>query len=306
MKKTKRLLAIALSSVMMLTMSVPAFAAETSAITEEEVLAAIANGTASVTMEQRPLLSYTEEEIASDAGLQEIFDNLGPVTYSTTESTLQGSVYRSTVQVGGDTIRFSLYPIAHLSTGDVGTAGGTPTFTLLNIVESVTVNGTLNDDWENLIWLSNIEGAMGCGVNTTFYGYTSVHEDVFVGDETLSEVLAIIATVVSSVDYGTTAAILAALESFDYTGNYRSGTTVATNTRKIGYSWNPSIKLRDSDDCLGFQSNLLTVDSTQPANQSTTAAARWCFDVYFGDASGSPEYSNVTITPSCNYLVNAK
>lgn len=306
MKTVKQIGAALLSIIMTFSLSVPAFAAKSDAITEEDVLAAISNGTATVTTEARPLSSFTDEEIDSDAGLQEIFNALAsiPSANSSHSSVITGKVYQSTVQVGGDTIKFRLYPTAELNGADVGTSGGAPISTDLHIYESVMVNGVVNHDWENLIFLKDIKGAMGCGINTLFSGYTEFLEDVHVSSISFSNILAIIATPVSSFDYGTSSAIISALSLISYSGSYRTGSTIGNNVRHIGYSWSSKVKLRASSDCLGFETTMVTHDSTKPRSQSAVAAARWEFDVYFGEASGSPEYSGETITPSFGYLVN--
>lgn len=94
------------------------------------------------------------------------------------------------------------------------------------------------------------------------------------------------------------------LSVIEYSGSYRTGSSIGNNVREIGYKWNSKVKLRDSADCIGFQSTVITHDSTQARSVSTIAAARWEFDVYFGEATGTPKYSGVTITPNFAYLVN--
>ena len=309
MKKRSNMKKIAtslLSVIMVFTLAVPAFAMDKPEITEDEVLTAISNGTAEVVMEAIPISSYTEEDINADEGLKELFDNIAslPSTTSSHSSTISGTVYQSTVQYNGDTVKFRLYPTAELNGGDVPTAGGTPMSTDLHVFENVTINGVVNSDWENLIYLSNIKGAMGCGKNTLFSGYTQFLEDVYISDVSLLDILAIIAAPVSLADYGTSGAIISALSVIEYSGSYRTGSSIGNNVREIGYKWNSKVKLRDSADCIGFQSTVITHDSTQARSVSTTAAARWEFDVYFGEATGTPKYSGVTITPNFAYLVN--
>lgn len=306
MKNMRRVLALFLSITMLASLSVPALAASPNSITEEEVLEAMANGTAIVTMEERELSSYTAEEIAQDEGLQNIFNSLGPITRSTYDRVAVGVLYTTTVQVGGDTVKFMLHPRAEIHAADVATAGGSPISTDFWAVEQITVNGVITDDWENLIWLNNIEGSLGCGNNSVFRNETNVLESVYISNTEVFDILALIGTIASVKDFGATSAIVQFLQGITYSGGYRQSKSIGTtgNVRAIGYEWKPDIRIRDSADFLGFESTLCTKDSSLPRSQSANAAALWTFDVYFGDVTGAPKYTNVTLSPSCTYLVN--
>lgn len=304
MKKT---LSFCLTLLLVFSMTCSAFASEPHEITQEELMEAIENGTATVVTEARNIESFTDEEIAKDPNLQRLFSELAAMPLSVNEYRENGQVYTATVQTGGDVVDFLLYPYAKLTVTDVGTASSSDIHTSLEMLSSVSVNGVYNDDWDNYIRLGSIEAYMGCGDNTVFTGAVTVDGNVppslSIGGSTLS---ALIGICTSKTSAGVISSIISLFSSIHYDSSYSMRYNIDdSDTRAVGVRWKDGLMLWDESHDLECYSSLSTEDSSKTKNKVTYAAARWRFDVYYGLVSG-PEYTNVTLEPSGTYIVNAK
>ena len=94
MKKT---LSLCLALLLIFSMTCSAFASEPHEITQEELMEAIENGTATVVTEARDIDSFTDEEIAKDPNLQRLFSELAAMPLSVNEYRENGQVYTATV-----------------------------------------------------------------------------------------------------------------------------------------------------------------------------------------------------------------
>lgn len=308
----KKLLSLFLSFVFCLTFCVPAFATNPDSkpsITEEEFLEAIENGTATITSEVRDASTYTATEINSDPGLAELFSNISNgKTRTINETTKLGSMYTTTVTLDtGDIVIYRLMPYCTLLVSDVGTASSSDITSTLIIAESITVNGVLTD-WDNYIHLKNISISMGCGHNTSFTEYITIGGTGRTGIVDTSTILALLGTAVSLTEFAIPAAILSAFSSISFPSDeYVSSTAITSaNVRAIGAQWKSNLRLQNTEHTLWAQSSLSTVDSSLEANVTTYAVAKWKFDIYYGLGTLSPAYSNVSLIPETQYLVNVK
>lgn len=308
-RRIKKLLSVVCVLTLTLSMVSPAFAYASHEITEDELLAAIADGTATVTMESRTLNSYTDEEIEASPNLQMLFSNIGCIPYSEETFRDNGEVYTATVQSGSDEIEFLLYPYALLSLVDVGTAGSATISTTLKMLSSVSVNGEY-EDWDNYIRIGNIEAAMGCGDNTVFVGPTSAAgkapEGLSISGLT-SALSALLGLATAETALTTISGILGAIGSISYTNNnYVNSADIDSSTaRAVGAKWHSKLMVWDADHEVKLYSFLATKKSALTANKQTYGVAQWTFDVYFGTATG-PKYTDVTLEPTGTYLVNVK
>lgn len=83
-----------LAMIMALTIPCTAFAAEKTQLTEEELWEQVANNTATVTHDVRPLSSFTQEEIEENPELQQIFNEINKdVSRSINNKTTYGEIY---------------------------------------------------------------------------------------------------------------------------------------------------------------------------------------------------------------------
>lgn len=306
----KKIVAIALTLIMCLTMSVPALASENEAaptITEEEVLAAIENGTATITTEVRDVSSYTAEEISADAGLQELFANMpNPNARTAHQFRAVGQVYTTTIATDGATVVYRLSPRADLLVADVATASSADISSKLFVSESVTVNGVVKDTWKNHIKLKNISCTMGCGANTIFTSQIEAKglidgESQADGNDALYALMGIAA---SAAGYTTLAMIIEGFSAISYSGSYVDETSItSTNARAVGLRWKSAAVIDEEEDYLLAESSLSTKNSAETANVVTYAVGEWKFDVYYGV---NKEYSSISLKPNGTYLVNVK
>lgn len=306
----KKICALFLALAMCLSLSVPAFASESS-ISEEDFLNAIENGTATIISESRDISTFTDAEINADPGLSELFAKINrPTTYDFNEYRGTGTLYRTTVTLSsGDTAVYNLYPYCTLNVGDVPTAGDASIVTALKIVETITVNGKVETGWDNYIHLKNISVSMGCGKNTVFSQNIRVGGT---GRESIVEIIdapALLGTAISATEFTTVAAIISAFSAINYPSSpyYTTSTAVTdANTRAIGATWKSSLRLQNSDHELWAESSLSTQKSSLATNVSTYAATEWAYDVFYGVGSIVPQFSNVTLSVSGSYLSNMK
>lgn len=307
----KKIMSLILALAVAATLCVPSLAADVSSgdsVSEEAVISAIEDGSALVTTEVRDASTYSREEINSDIGLQKLFSRFSnPLLRSAHQFRAVGNVYTTTVLLAtGDTAVYRLYPYADLFVTDVGTASSADISTRLYVSESITVNGVLNDTWDNYIRLKNISCSMGCGTNTVFT--TNVQADGNIVGLPISNILAMIGLLVDATGYTTTAQIVNALSLIPYDSqSYVSSRTInSANTRAVGLKWKSSITFKDNNDYLLGESSISTKDSSKTANAIASAVGQWNFDVYYGAASFSLAYSGVTLKPTGTYLVNVK
>lgn len=305
----KRCVSCVLSVAIFLALCVPTFAKQDSPISEEAFLSAIENGTAIIHNEAREASSFTDEEIAADIGLQQLFEAANSHGARTTNRySRTGTVYLTTVQLAtGDVATYRSYPCAYLSVVDVGTAGSSDISSKLIITENITVNGEVETGWTNQIRYKNISCAMGCGENTLFTGILSSEGNTN-GGKVSVDLLSLFAMIATAKAYTTAASILSALSTITYdSGSYTTTTDLSgENARAVGLKWKSSYYLVDDDDYLKAACSLSTEDSTKASNVSTNAASTWTFDVFYGAGSIVAEYAGVTLSPSGEYIVNVK
>ena len=90
----KKMISFMLAMIMALTIPCTAFAAEKTQLTEEELWEQVANNTATVTHDVRPLSSFTQEEIEENPELQQIFNEINKdVSRSINNKTTYGEIY---------------------------------------------------------------------------------------------------------------------------------------------------------------------------------------------------------------------
>lgn len=302
----KKLVSLMLAVVMAFSITCTAFASEPPELTEEELFRQIANNTATVTHEVRPLNSYTQEEIEQNPDLQQIFDKINQAEpYTTNTNSAYGEIYTTTIVTDmGQKVVYRSFPKVTFHVVDVGTAGSSDIFSTFNVIESVNVDGDLNTGWDNAIRYKNVKGTMGCGINTAF-----TNDVTLTGNSAgaLSpNIKGIIDFIISVKGYDTASNIMAALGTFTYTGGRASSRDVTSDwVRCVGAKMDNEELFSDAHN-LAIQSSMSTVDSTEKVNQSATAATKWTFDVYFFVGSLTPQYSNETISLNVNYLVNVK
>lgn len=302
----KKLISLMLAVVMAFSITCTAFASEPPELTEEELFRQIANNTATVTHEVRPLASYTQEEIEQNPDLQEIFDKINQAEpYSIRSDYAYGELYTTTIVTDmGQKVVYRSHPRVTFRVVDVGTGSSADIYSTLDIIETVSVDGNFNSGWDNAIRYKNVKGTMGCGPNTAFT------DDVTLSGNSAGTISAnikgIIDFIISVKGYDTASNIMAALDTFTYTGG-RTSTRDITSTyvRCVGAKMDNE-ELFSEEHNLTIQSSMSTIDSTEEANQSATAVAKWTFDVYFFVGSLRPQYSNETISLNVNYLVNVK
>lgn len=306
MMTKRRILSMLLACLLVVSMSITAFASEDIELTEAELLAQIANHTATVTHEVRSLDSYTQEEIAQSPDLQQIFNELNALQpYSINTEYAYGKLYTTTVVTdGGQTVVYRSSPRVRFSVVDVGTAGSADIYSTFEVIESVNVDGNLDSGWHNAIRYKNITGAMGCGTNTAF-----TDEVVLSGNSSGLmgvNIEGIIELIVNSSGLTTASQILSVLGNITYSGGMESNRNISSQyVRAVGAKMDTA-ELFSNDHDLTVQSSMSTVDSSGTANQSANAAVEWEYDVYYFVGSVSPAYSNETLSCDVTYLTNVK
>lgn len=306
MLKKRRILSAVLVLLFVISMSTTAYASEGKKLTEEEVMAQIANNTATVTHEVRPLQSYTQEEISKNPDLQKIFNEVNtPEPYSIHVNTASGKVYTTTVVTdGGQKVIYRSYPKVTFSVVDVGTAGSADIYSTFKVIETVNVDGDLNLGWHNAIRYRNVTGAMGCGANTAFT------DDVSLSGNSAGlmglNIKGIIGLMINTAGWTTASQISSALGNITYSGGSVSNRNITDRyVRAVGAKMD-SAELFSNDHSLTVQSSMSTVNSSGTANQSANAVAKWKYDVYYFLGSLSPAYSGETVTCNGSYVVNVK
>jgi hypothetical protein len=302
----KKLISLMLTIIMVFSISCTAFAAETPKLTEEELWEQVANNAATVTNEVRPVSSFTQEEIEQSPDLQQIFNEIyKDVSRTIHNKTALGNLYTTTIVTdAGQTVIYRSYPKVTFSVVDVGTASSADIYSTFKVIETVNVDGDLNSGWNNAIRYKNVTGTMGCGVNTAFT------DDVTLSGNSsglpTGNIKGFINFVSNVAGFTTVSQILSAFDSVSYTGSRVSSRDITSEyVRVVGSKMDKEV-LFSKDHSLTVQSSMSTINSTKTANQSTKAAAKWTFDVYFFVGSLSPAYSGESISINVDYKVNVK
>lgn len=302
----RRTLPFFLVLLFVLSMSTTVFANSGTALTEEEVMEQIANNTATVSYEVRPLQSFSQEEIDESPGLQKIFAEVNaPTPYSTNINHADGNVYTVSITTdSGQNVTYTSMPRVTFCVIDVGTAGSSDIYSTFEVIESVEVDGNLNTGWHNAVRYRNVVGTMGCGVNTAFTSDVSLR-----GNSAGSlgiNIMGIIGMLINQAGLSTVSQILSALGNITYSGAMVSNRDITSEfVRAVGAKLDDAELYSDAHN-LTVDSSISTIDSGLAANQSTCAAAEWEFDVYYFVGSVSPAHRDVSVSCSENYRVNVK
>ena len=302
----KKMISFMLAMIMALTIPCTAFAAEKTQLTEEELWEQVANNTATVTHDVRPLSSFTQEEIEETPELQQIFNEINKdVSRSINNKTTYGEIYTTTVVTdSGQTVIYRSYPKVTFSVVDVGTASSADIYSTFKVIESVNVDGDLNSGWNNAIRYKNVVGTMGCGVNTAFTDDVTLSGN---SSGVLSgNVKGFINFVADLTGYTTVSQILSAFDTVSYSGSRVSSRDITSQHVRVVSSKMDNEVLFSNDHNLTVQSSMSTVDSGKTANQSAKAVAEWTFDVYYFLGSLSPAHSDESLSINVDYKVNVK
>ena len=305
----KRIISFLLAVITAFAIPCVAFAEESSNLTEEELWEQVANNTATVTHEVRSVDSFTQEEIAQNSDLQQIFGEINnSVSRTTHDPYLYGQIYTTTIETNsGQTVVYRSTPKVTFVVVDVGDASSASIYSIFEVVETVSVDGELNYGWNNTIRYKNVTGSMGCGINTQFTNIVTLDGN---SSGTLTgNIKGLIGFFASVADCTTVSQILSAFDAISYTGSRVSSQTISSTNAEgdviaVGAKMDNEVLFSNSH-YLRIQSNISTTDSTKTANQSAKAAAKWTFDVYFAGYL-TPAYSNQSVSVYVDYLVNVK
>lgn len=264
---------------------------------------------------ERTLDSFTDEEIAADEGLQEIFNQIySTKTRSSNNYTWSGSVYTSTYKVGTETFVYRACPYFEGNIGDVPQYGTTQWTTALKLSESVTVDGTVANQYTNIYYLKNMHCEMGAGTNTELISRTLGGSYVRVVAGTVSVNFAGLLAKVINTSTGTTAAstILSWISTINYTSssveNVNTGyATLADNTRVVGVSAESNAIINDASHQISVWPTAQTMSASGSANVSAPCVIRWSFDLYSSSGDGGliKSFSGSSAQKTIYYIANA-
>ena len=309
MRHKNRLIAVLVAAVLLMSICPVSFAASPNndrVWTESEVAEKIESGEIEFTFEARDLSDFTEEEIAANEGLQQlVLDAAKLQTRGRRDNTVPGKVYTLTANVDASTeLKCFSMPYAALAFYDIGSSENVST--QFYVYEYVTLNGVRVDSWSNYITYSNISVAFGCGENTVFSRNPVIMGDNKRGSNLSIDFAGIFGILTSVAGFNGLSALINAFNSVTYKGQEATTTVIEARdtVRVFAVKWNSSIDLIDNDAYVQVESSATTYDTTKPKNVSTTAAARWTFDVFTGTAHLGSLATGVTLVPNVTYLSN--
>lgn len=269
-KKHKKALAILIVSIFVVLIAAGAISRFSPAGIERRIQHAVTNGTAVVITDARSMTEHTKEEIEADVGLKALWDQMDTLNQEVECPGSAGMVYTAKVISDGFAVVYRICPYVTFNVRDVGTAGSCGIQTQLNVLESVVVNGELNETWDNYIQLRNIVCSVVPGENTAL----RTHPDV----------IGKIAGTESGADKH--------IQRFEQEND------------AMLVEWKSNACLRDTSEYLWVGSNIATKDSTEPANVKTYATSEWTFDIYCG--AHEPLWTTVNVETIGEYTTNVK
>lgn len=245
---------------------------------------------------ERPLDSFSQSEIDADEGLVAIFTNIyGHQTARVSNSYLwAGNVYSQSFKVGTETIIYRACPSFSGSIGDVPKSGSDEWSSCLTLSESVTVNGTVSNNYTNIYSLKNMHCEIGAGTDTCLTSRQISGTYVTSAKGTTKvNFTGVLAKIINAITGTTTATTIASwINSISYTSGTESITTgtkeaLSANTRVVGVSAASGAYINDASHQISVYVTAKTMSNYKSSNVSAPCVIRWSFDLYDSSGYGS-------------------